>query len=180
MAAQPVPDTVTARNMTGVYVINKQLSESSNNVLKMQNVGFIVRQVVNNSTITVTLKQYKGDDGVEHFNQKQIAMGGTENMEERLLNWQVVEADNAIWGRVKGKTRIAKVEELSDDYLKEGWDDGEVIESYNESAKGDWQATQVYGFKVVDGLRRQVRRVVSTKGKQVEKIQMVYDWQEAA
>ncbi|KXL46496.1 hypothetical protein M433DRAFT_157541 [Acidomyces richmondensis BFW] len=176
-----VPDTVTTKDMTGKYVINKKLSDSSNSTLKMQNVGFIVRQAAQYSTIIVELKQYTDDKGTMHLKQVQTSLGGITNSEERQINGEWGEADNAIWGKVKGWTRFRKVSEIEDPFQKEGWEqaciDGEVIEAYNESMTDSWNSLVVYGFAVIDGVRRHVRRIVSKKGKQVEKIRMVYDWQ---
>lgn len=77
--------------------------------------------------------------------------------------------------------RFRKVSEIEEPFQKEGWEqeciDGEVIEAYNESMTDSWNSVIIYGFAVIDGQRRHVRRVVSRKGKQVEKIRMVYDWQ---
>lgn len=79
--------------------------------------------------------------------------------------------------------RFCKVSELEEDFLKEGWNqetlDGEVIESAVESVgnKENWTSSQVFGFAEVKGERKQVRRVVAKKGKEVMKLFMVYDWQ---
>lgn len=76
--------------------------------------------------------------------------------------------------------RFRKVSELDDDYLKEGWNqetlDGEVIEAVNESCTDTWTAVQIYGFGDIDGQRKHIRRTVAKKGKQVEKITLVYDY----
>lgn len=78
--------------------------------------------------------------------------------------------------------RFLKLSEVEDDYLKEGWSqdciDGEIIDSVNESVTDGWRAVQVYGLADVNGERKHVRRIVTTKGKQVEKIRLVYDWKE--
>ncbi|TKA29672.1 hypothetical protein B0A54_15847 [Friedmanniomyces endolithicus] len=143
----------------------------------MQGVGFIVRQAVLYSTVTVTIKQYSGDDGKVHLDQKQVSTGGITNEEFRMLDWSWSETENRIWGKVKGKNRCGTLEhdvsELDDDFLKEGWaqdciDDG-IIETVSESLTNGWVATQIFGFADVDGLRKQVRRIVSRKGDQVER-----------
>ncbi len=112
-----VPDTVTTKDMTGKYVINKKLSDSSNSTLKMQNVGFIVRQAAQYSTIIVELKQYTDDKGTMHLKQVQTSLGGITNSEERQINGEWGEADNAIWGKVKGWTRYAFTQPMLDDCI---------------------------------------------------------------
>jgi hypothetical protein len=45
-----------------------------------------------------------------------------------------------------------------------------------ESLDNGWTATQIWGFKVVEGERKYVRNVVIAKeGERVE-LQLVYDW----
>ncbi|KAK4550191.1 hypothetical protein LTR36_003158 [Oleoguttula mirabilis] len=175
-----VPASVTTKDMSGTYTLNKTLSDSSQAVLKMQNIGFIVRQAAQYSTVTATLKQYTDDRGVVHLDQDQVSTGGIRNIEERTLDGVSGERTNSIWGKVRGVTRLTKLSELEDDYLKEGWSqdciDGDLIYSVNESDTNGWRAVQVYGFADVGGERKHVRRVVTTKGEQVEKIRLVYDW----
>ncbi|TKA83865.1 hypothetical protein B0A55_00148 [Friedmanniomyces simplex] len=175
-----VPPTATIKDMSGVYVLNKSLSDSSQVLLKMQGVGFIVRQAVQYSTITVTIKHYTDEDGKVHLDQKQVSTGGISNEDLRVLDWSWNENKNRIWGKVKGRNRVTKVSELDDEFLKEGWsedciEDG-VIETVSESVTSGWVATQIFGFADVDGLRKQVRRVVGRKGDQVEQMRQVYDW----
>lgn len=100
-----VPAHVTTKDMSGTYVLSKTLSDSSQAVLKMQNIGFLVRQAAQYSTVTVTLKQYTDDQGVVHLDQDQVSTGGIRNIEERSLNGEWGERVNKIWGKVKGMTR---------------------------------------------------------------------------
>ncbi|KAK3111568.1 hypothetical protein LTR53_013054 [Teratosphaeriaceae sp. CCFEE 6253] len=177
-----VPSTVTTKDMSGIYVLNSKLSDSIQTLLKMQGIGWVVRQAVQYSTITVTIKQSTDEDGKTHLDQKQVSTGGITNEEARVLDWEWKETENRIWGKVKGRARIVKIDKLDDedDYLKQGWsqdclDEG-VIESINESITSPWTATQVFGFAEVDGQRRQIRRLVCRKGEQVERARQVYDW----
>lgn len=95
------------------------------------------------------------------------------------------EKDDKVFGKVKGQSRFVKLDELTDDFLKQGWDqkflddnDREVIQSYVESVgkKPNWTADQVWGFEIKDGKRMHARRVVAKKGKEVHKIRLYYDW----
>ncbi|KAK4897705.1 hypothetical protein LTR27_004477 [Elasticomyces elasticus] len=175
-----VPSTVTIKDMSGVYVLNKTQSQSVQTLLKMQGVGFIIRQAVQYSTITVTVKHYTGEDGKEHLDQKQVSTGGITNEDLRKLDWEWNEVENFIWGKVRGRNRVTKVSELDDDFLKQGWsqdcvEDG-VVETVSKSLTSGWAATQIFGFADVDGQRKQVRRVLGRKGDQVERVMQVYDW----
>lgn len=50
-----------------------------------------------------------------------------------------------------------------------------MIWSYTESLKNGWDATQIWGFATINGVRKHVRRIVSKKGKEEHKIRTVYD-----
>lgn len=75
-----------------------------------------------------------------------------------------------------------KFSDLQDAYLKEGWEADiqsgkcDLIRGHQASQTDTWTAEQVIGFADIDGQRRQVRRVLSKKGDQVQRIRMVYDW----
>lgn len=182
-----VPTHITTRNLSGVYTMNKQLSDSSQQTLKMQNVGWLVRQAVQYSNIEVTLKQYttpaEGDKPeVEHLDQYQVSTGGMGNSEERIMDWQTGVIKNKIWGEVRGRSRYATLDQIEEAWLTEGWDEtctgqGEIVEGYVESVKDGWTAYQIWGFAVVEGQRRHVRRILAKrKGWKDEKVRMVYDW----
>lgn len=98
------PASVTIKDLSGTYGLNKTLSDNSVPLLKMQGIGFIVRQAVQYGTITVTLKQYTDDKGMVHLDQDQVT-AGTHNEEERHLNWEWAETTSKIWGKVKGRNR---------------------------------------------------------------------------
>ncbi|EMC95170.1 hypothetical protein BAUCODRAFT_157666 [Baudoinia panamericana UAMH 10762] len=175
-----VPSTVTMKDMSGTYVLNKTISDSATEMLKMQGIGFIIRQAVAFSTVTNTTSQYTDKDGKLHLDQKQVSTGGITNEEERTIDGEWHESANKIWGKVKGRSRMVKVSELDDDFLKEGWAqdclEGEVLESVNESLSDTWKATVIFGFADVNGERKHVRRITCVKGNHREKMRQVWDW----
>ncbi len=180
-----VPNEITVKNLSGTYTLNRQLSDSSQSVLKMQGVNFLVRQAVAYSTVDVTLKQYTSPDGVQHLDQDQASTGGIKNFEDRVMDWEQGEKSNWIWGKVSGKSRYTKLDSIEDEYLREGWSrdcvDGEVVEGYVESVTDKWSATQIWGFAEVEGVRRHVRRILAKKpGSADLRIRMVYDWKAPA
>ena len=183
--AVPIPPSVTVKNLSGTYILNRTLSDSSQTVLKMQNINFLVRQAVAYSTVTVTLSQYTDSEGRKHLDQEQLTTGGIRNFEDRIMDWQWTEKYNWIWGKVNGKSRYTKLGGIEDAYLKEGWSkdcvEGEVVEGYVESTTDGWTARQVWGFAEVEGERRHVRRILAKKaGWEDQRIRMVYDWKPPA
>ena len=79
--------------------------------------------------------------------------------------------------------RYIKISDITDSYLQEGpWleegegeEKGDVIWSYTEGESG-WTAEQIWGFQMVEGARKHVRRIVSKKGKEEHKVRLVYDY----
>lgn len=177
------PDSVTLHNLTGTFVLNKTLSDSSDPVLAMQGVSWLIRQAIKWSTITLHVKQYTDEAGKVHIDIEQTA-GGSSNQEERILDWEFREKDDRVFGKVRGKTRYVKKDDVEEPYLKEGWDqkflddfEGELVQSYVESISSTWTADQTWGFEVIKTERRYVRHVFAKKGNEEHRIKLVYDWQ---
>lgn len=98
------PPTVSPADLTGTYTLNSKLSDSMDAVLKMQGVGWLVRQAASYSTINVSMKQYVRD-GAVCLDVDQVSTGGIRSTEERILNWEWKEKDDRIWGKVRGRAR---------------------------------------------------------------------------
>jgi hypothetical protein len=106
------PTSVTIKSLTGTFVMDKTLSDSSIPVLKMQKIPWIVQQAVYYSTITVKLKQFTDDAGVVHIDQEQLSTGTVQH-EPRLVTGEFAERDVQFWGKVKGKTSYVSRVHLS-------------------------------------------------------------------
>jgi hypothetical protein len=173
-----VPPTATVANMSGTYNMNKTLSDSHEDTLKLQNVGWIVRKVAANSAISITMKDYVEADGVRRIDLDQTSTGGMKNGEERWLDYQWKEKDDQIGGKVKGRCKECPLSEIDEPYLKEGFEESEPNTVYQEieSVADKWKVRQTWGFGVIDGQRRHIRRIITEKGSESKKIRLVYDW----
>ncbi|KAH0292357.1 hypothetical protein M436DRAFT_78830 [Aureobasidium namibiae CBS 147.97] len=180
-----VPDTVNLRNLSGTYNLNKTLSDSTDAALQMQGIGWLVRQAVKFSNVTLIVKQFVDENGLVHVDNEQITTGNIRNLEERIVDYQCREKNDRIFGKVNGRSRYVKLGEVETEYLKQGWDekfladgDGQVIQVFVDSVgkNPNWAAEQVWGFEVVDGQKRHTRRIVVRKGKEEHNIRLVYDW----
>jgi hypothetical protein len=101
------PPSVNVHNLSGAYTLNSKLSDSMDAVLKMQGVGWLVRQAAAYSTVTVKMSQYaRPEDGVVCLDVDQVSTGGIRSTEERVLNWEWFEKNDRIWGKVRGKARL--------------------------------------------------------------------------
>ncbi|KAF2224246.1 hypothetical protein BDZ85DRAFT_310398 [Elsinoe ampelina] len=188
MSTPSVPDSVNIHNLNGTYIMNKQLSDPFDAILTLQEVGWIVRQAAKFSSVSIKVEQADREDGINFVNITQTSSGGIRSTEERTMDWTWREKKDNIFGLVKGRSRFCKVDEIEDEYLTSELDkksleaDGnEVVNSITESvdlAGDQWNATQVWGFEVIDGVRRHVRRILFTRGSEVHKLKTVYDWKE--
>lgn len=99
-----VPAEINVKNITGSYAMNKKISDSTTSTLKLQKIPWLVQQAANYSNVTVNLKQYKDDAGVEHIDQEQVSSVNTQH-EPRILDNVMHERDIQYWGKVKGRSQ---------------------------------------------------------------------------
>lgn len=104
--------------------------------------------------------------------------GGPSQLEQRVLDWEVEsDVNHPLFGKGKARSKWAKKEDITDEYLANGWEDGldEFILTQTTLDAGS-TSTLVHGFEVVDGQRRYTRHVVVVKGDETAKVRMVYDY----
>jgi len=180
------PSEKTTKDLNGVFVMNKTLSDDTDDIFVLQGLSWFTRKAINMATVTLKIKHYTDDAGVEHVDIQQVLSGGISGSDEmRTLDWEKRPHSDRIFGDVVGQSRRKPLADVDDPFQSQMWDestkDTGVIESYVVNEKMKWQASQVWGFYEVDGARRYVRRLVfkSTKDgpeKRLEK-QLVYDYQ---
>jgi len=173
------PPEITLKNLSGIWVMNKTLSDDTDKILALQGVNWFLRKIIALATITLHISQYE-EDSITHINIDQFATGGIKTTEERTLNWQVKRHEDSVFGVVFGQSRWVKLADVDDDeFLKNGWDDliGEHVQSYVESHDNGWTANQIWGFEVVQGTRYHVRHVVVRKGDDWKQARLVYNFQ---
>jgi hypothetical protein len=133
------------------------LSDDTDAILKAQGVGWFLRRAIGLASITLAIKHYKDDAGVEHIDIDQTLTGGVPGTtERRTLWWQEKEHEDAIFGSVIGKSRRIKAEDLKEEYLTKDWTadtyDHGLVQSYAESNTQKsgikWIADQVHNQAV--------------------------------
>ncbi|KAF8640776.1 hypothetical protein AX17_000426 [Amanita inopinata Kibby_2008] len=177
----------TILDISGKFIMNKQLSDETDEILRLQGVGWWKRKAISIATVTLAIKHYKDDDGIEHIDIDQTLTGGIPGTTEiRVLTWTERPHEDHLFGAVIGKSRRCKAEEMDDDFLTKGWTadtyEHGLVQAYGASdtpkSGTTWIAIQTWGMEDVDGVRRYVRHVHFT-GPQGEDIQarLVYDYQ---
>ncbi|EGS18734.1 uncharacterized protein CTHT_0053430 [Thermochaetoides thermophila DSM 1495] len=175
---------------------NKAQSDSVDPALQLQSVGWMTRKIIGLATLTLHVKQFvappsppadPANPPVTHIEIEQTGTGGMKGTtEKRCLDYTFRDHSDWIFGHVKGQSRFIKTEEIDDEFLKKGWLEGEEeakgpngethIISHVESYDNGWTATQIWGFKNINGERKYVRNVVVKKGAERVEIQLVYDY----
>jgi len=182
------PPEITIKDLSGQWVLNKSLSDDTDPILALQGVGWWTRKAIGIATITLHAKQYVDDGKITHIDIDQTATGGIKGTtENRTLDWQEREHEDHIFGKLVGQTRWKTLEDITDDFQKDGWLTGDeekagpngelFVESHVVNVEKGWTASQIWGFAIIDEKRYYTRRVVVTKGDTVLKVRMVYNWQ---
>ena len=150
------------------------------------------------ATLTLHIKQFVAPPSppadpasppVTHVEIEQTGTGGMKGTtEKRCLDYEFRDHKDWLFGHVKGQSKWMTADEITDDYLKSGWLEGDEekggpngethLISHVESYDAGWTATQIWGFKTIDGVRKYVRNVVIAKGAERVELQLVYDFLE--
>ena len=100
--------------------------------------GWLKRRAIGIATVTLYIKHYKDDEGIEHIDIDQTITGGIPGTTElRTLIWKERHNEDHLFGPVIGKSRRVKAEEVEEEWLKKGWTDDTyelgVVETVAES-----------------------------------------------
>ncbi|KAL7942246.1 hypothetical protein V8C42DRAFT_348105 [Trichoderma barbatum] len=182
------PSNKTTKDLNGHWTMNKTLSDSSEPVLALQGVGFLTRKAIGLATVTLAVTQYEGPpkppntatDIVTHIDIVQSASKLSSTQENRCFDSFTRGHTDWLFGTVEGSSRWVSLDEITDDFLKKGWEiEGEgktLMTNIAVNKERGWTAEQVWGFQIVDGERRYCRHVVATKGEERAQIRLVYDY----
>ncbi|KAK4086658.1 LCCL domain-containing protein [Purpureocillium lilacinum] len=183
------PADKTTKNLSGKWVLNKELSDSAEPGLSIQGIGYLVRKGVGLATITIDVNQYEAppkapstaDGTFTHIDIEQSASGLSSTKEARCLDDLPRDHSDWLFGNVKGQSSWVSVDDITDEYLKKGWlsegDGKTLIRSHVVSQDNGWTATQIWGFQDINGERRYCRNIVIAKGDQRAEFRFVYNYE---
>ena len=95
--------------------------DKTDKIMQLQGVGWVTRKALGVGTLTLTLKHYKDDGGVEHIDIDQSLSGVTSTREERVLDWEPREKSDHVFGPVVGKSRRTPIADVDEPYLAKDW-----------------------------------------------------------
>ncbi|CAL1695532.1 unnamed protein product [Somion occarium] len=181
------PAEMTTLDISGKYYMNKTLSDDTDEILRLQGVSWLTRKAIRMATLYLTIKHYTGDDSLEHIDIDQVLSGGLgATTELRVLNWEERSHEDYVFGPVVGKSRRIAIDDIENDWLREGWSDetkehGAInswVQSDTPKSGRTWIAEQIWGFENVNDEKRYTRHVYFI-GPEQERIQarLVYDYQ---
>jgi hypothetical protein len=174
---------------------NKELSDDPEPALALQGISWVVRKAVGFATVSLSVKQYVGppsppstsEEEVTHVDIEQTATAGLKgSTENRCLDFVFRDHTDWMFGHVKGQSKWMGPEDIADEFLKHGWEEGDAektgpggkthLYSHVESQDSNWTATQIWGFQLVAGERRYCRNILVKKEDERVTIRLVYDF----
>ncbi|PNS14962.1 hypothetical protein CAC42_2191 [Sphaceloma murrayae] len=171
-----VPSGISIRKLDGTYEFNKKESDGDDKMLELQGIGWIMRQAVKHSGVTLNVHTKVDEKGVTHVDIETIASGGYKHWEYRPADGEPREFEEGAYGTIKLRSRFVDVSEVQNEFLSKGFS-GEVFNTYSESVglKGDqWKANQVWGID--NDTKKYTRHIHFQRGPEVLKITKVYDF----
>jgi hypothetical protein len=176
------PPSKTLHSLSGKWQLNKSCSDDFSQVLALQGVNALVRKAA--AVASIHVKTSQPDD--EHITLAQSVTSGKlpGTTEEYTLDYQWRSNTDGFFGEVAGRSRWVTIDEARQTgVVAEGeaeWleseGDGKLVHAEG-SKEGEWEASHLWGFEIVEGERRHTRRVRvrNSKGEEL-RVRMVYDF----
>lgn len=119
--------------------MSKPLSDDTDTILSLQGVGFLMRKAMKLGTLTLNVTHTK-PDGVDTLSTTAVPTGGFKGTtSERKLNGEAVPQKDFLFGECEILPSVKKVDELEDEWLKEGWVEDVVFDEVVVNKKAGWK-----------------------------------------
>jgi hypothetical protein len=160
----------------------------------------VLRKGICAANLTIHVKQYEGvpaceatdetpaKDAVVYMDIDTVLSGLKGTQEERHLDGSDQPHEDWLFGKVVAQSRFVDnaalqgaVKEAWGAFGSEGWiDEGVYILSTVQKVDKSWNASQVWGFMMIEGERRYCRKNRIVAGDKSAEINFVFDWVENA
>jgi hypothetical protein len=112
--------------LTHDFIQNKSLSDSSDEILRIQGMPWLQRKAINLGSLTLKVKHDKSD-GPERIVIEQFITGGIPGTtDERVLVWDPISRDDRIFGPALLQNRRIEISNIDDEYLKGNWSEDTI------------------------------------------------------
>ncbi|OQE15880.1 hypothetical protein PENSTE_c026G03300 [Penicillium steckii] len=178
------PYSKSIRDLNGIWPLNKSLSGDINELLRLQDVPWLLRRGIMMSRIALHTFQQVDSSGVTTITIHNMASGGIKGTTEtRVVDGDSREHTDYIWGHVKGLCRFMPTgDTTTDDKLSGDWSEetreGECIVDETSAVDGSWSSVmiKVWGFEIIDNSRYLVRHVTVKRGNESSSAKLVYEY----
>jgi hypothetical protein len=176
------PPNKSLHSLSGRWQLNKACSDDFASVLALQGVNVLIRKTATAASIHLKISQ----PDAQHIKMAQSITSGKipGTTEDYTLDYEWRTNEDSFFGEISGRSRWVSVEEgRKTGVVGEG--EGEWIEGDSEGKlihaegkkEGEWEASHLWGFEIVEGERRHTRRVRISNNKGEElRVRMVYDF----
>ena len=161
------------KDLNGKWSMNKDLSSDVSPVLEIQGINAMMRKAVSFAPVNLDISQPSADE----IKIKQSTTANIPAIDEEWYpgdhEWR--EQSDKLLGKVRSRSRWAKVSELTDFdgfLVSDLSGENAVIQADVESRDSDWKAVQVWCFEG----EKFVRRVVTTGGGKKAETNLIYDF----
>ncbi|PGH27344.1 hypothetical protein AJ80_01056 [Polytolypa hystricis UAMH7299] len=112
------PADVTCQDLSGIWVMDKTLSNDTDPIFQMQGMGWLIRKALAYATVTLDITQTKQGE-IVHIDVSQTLTGGIKGTDEhRELDWQPREHTDHVFGSVSGLSRMIRGTTGDDDKVR--------------------------------------------------------------
>ncbi|CAG8973052.1 hypothetical protein HYALB_00010826 [Hymenoscyphus albidus] len=186
------PASKTVFNMTGVWQINRALSDDIDQMFALQGISWLLRKLLAFTTVRLSMKHRNQDpDGSgPHTNEekppistirvKQTVTPGNFNSEDTyILDSVAREHTVPIFGRISVQAEYSSISSIPDaEVLVSTQESGSqtVILDRVKSLGNVWSTSSVWGFGEIGGKRYHTRHSVTKKGDKELRLRIVYDF----
>jgi len=135
---------------------NKSLSDSFDDMWRLQGAGWMARKAMNLAGLTLHINHHTDSSGIEHLDITPVVTGGMKASPDfRTLDYSEMQAENPMTGPMLVKTRkvsLSQVKDSEDGELGKGkcdkennekWLEDLVIHSHVKSTKKGWSNDEV-------------------------------------
>ncbi|KAI1460471.1 hypothetical protein F4805DRAFT_417618 [Annulohypoxylon moriforme] len=185
------PGAITLRNLSGVWGVNRALSDNPEPCYKLQGMPWVLRKFLSHLTITNRVSQTTDERGCTRIKISSTMSGGFDfDIDPYIL-------DGLEYSTAQGTQRVraqwvdlgcSKLTSggggggLIDHYLTQDWLEDSNATTWDHvyvhivNERGGWTAEYVWGFVERSGARRFVKKVLMRKGDFFIRMAIVHDW----
>ncbi|CAG8898608.1 unnamed protein product [Penicillium egyptiacum] len=196
-----VPDFKDVPDLTGTWVLNRDLSTDPDKVFVLQGVPWVVRKVLQHAQLSLKIhqttslsKKSTGTDGNANGNSdladnlkpvttldmtQTVNPGGFDSKGSYPIDGSQLDVSLPIFGCVQMQLKFIDRSDILEDSIRQIVEVGslsdKVIQEFAQNTSKGWEAEVIWGFEELDGKRYLTRNISTTKEEKKVIAKMVYD-----